>query len=412
MKLTLKSVLQKSTVCILLLSMFIQPISVIAETVLSQNTATAAQTVPVVDNAASNPMNGEQLASKTGITSSTVISNDPVEQLHNALDKINTVKLSTNQLLDDIAVAGSNTEPVTAPTLKDITVTAELKPIATTGVTVNFNQNVADKKAFETVKSINKELATDAIVELATEVKKGNSVSVNEIEPSYIMLLQDSYLPNDTLVPEQWYVQRMVELNKNAFASSKIVQSLPIVAVIDAGVDFSHSDLSAVKWQSNNCYNEKHMSVGSCNGGYDFVDNDTNPYPSDNASHGTAVASLIAASTDNENGIMSLSRGNATVMSLRVANNGVLETDTVVRAVLFAVHNGARIINMSFAGPSYSLAFENAIKYANEHGVMVITAAGNYGQNLDSVPIYPASYTVNNVVTVGASDETGSKTAE
>ncbi len=248
--------------------------------------------------------------------------------------------------------------------------------------------------------------------ELDGELKQNpdSNIPTGALEPSYLMTLQDIYIPNDPRLTEQWYIARILETNKDIWFKPTNLQNAPIVAVIDAGVDFTHTDIKNTKWESSNCINERAEKIGTCNGGYDFVDNDLDPRPSDNAIHGTAVASLIAAQTDNEIGIASLSRGAVKIMSLRVADNGVLQTDNIVRAILFAVHNGAKVINMSFAGPTYSQKLEQAIIYAQEHGVLMVVAAGNAGQNLDITPSYPASYNLPLVFTAGAIDDKGAVT--
>lgn len=263
----------------------------------------------------------------------------------------------------------------------------------------------AARKEYESLKNIN--------AGLKLEISKSGDpmVSANVPEASYLMTLQDIYIPTDPLYTEQWYISRILETTKGLWFIPTNSQYPAIVAVIDAGVDFTHEDIRQSKWESTTCANERGEQIGTCSGGYDFVDNDTDPRPSDGAIHGTAVASLIAASTDNEIGIASLSRGSVKVMSLRVADNGVLETDNIVRAILFAVHNGAKMINMSFAGPTYSRQLEQAMLYAEDHGVTMVVAAGNAGLNLDVSPSYPASYNLQSVITAGAIDQTGAVTA-
>ena len=84
----------------------------------------------------------------------------------------------------------------------------------------------------------------------------------------------------------------------------------PVVAVLDDGVDYTHEDLKDKMWV--NTYKELE---GTC--GYDFVDNDDDPMPSENDNHGTSVAGIIAAETSNGIGIAGVSK-NAKIMALRV----------------------------------------------------------------------------------------------
>ena len=71
--------------------------------------------------------------------------------------------------------------------------------------------------------------------------------------------------------------------------------------------------------------------------------------------------------------------------------NGFFEADGIANAIYFAVNNGAKIINMSFGGPTLAPQVENAIAYAKDNDVLVIAAAGNYSSNNDSEPFYPAN---------------------
>lgn len=123
------------------------------------------------------------------------------------------------------------------------------------------------------------------------------------------------------------------------------------------------------------------------------------------------MAGFIGATTNNNSGIAAVSAGRVKIMSLRAADYGLLDTNNVVRAVYFAVNNGANIINMSFAGPNYSQSFADAIKYAESRNVVIIAAAGNSGLNLDQTPVYPASFSNSNVISVGALGEDGMKTS-
>jgi subtilisin family serine protease len=144
---------------------------------------------------------------------------------------------------------------------------------------------------------------------------------------------------------------------------------------------------------------------GGCEYGWDFVEEDSDPSASDGYSHGTEVAGLIAAKTNNELGIASISNNKAQIMALRVADNGYIEAENIARAIYFAVNNGADIINMSFGGPAYSVRIKEALKYAQGQGVILVAAAGNYALNLDTDPFYPASYDLANIITVAAHDQ-------
>lgn len=109
------------------------------------------------------------------------------------------------------------------------------------------------------------------------------------------------------------------------------------------------------------------------------------------ARHGTHVAGVIGANRKNDIGIRGIA-DNVKIMPVRAVPNGDERDKDVANAILYAVDNGARIINMSF-GKSFSPqkeAVDKAVKYAESKGVLIIHAAGNDGDNLDQQANYPS----------------------
>lgn len=127
------------------------------------------------------------------------------------------------------------------------------------------------------------------------------------------------------------------------------------------------------------------------------------------ADHGTFVSGIIGAVRNNEIGINGIAE-NVKIIALKVVPNGDERDKDVAKAIRYAVDNGAKIINMSFGkelSPKKYLVDE-AVKYAEAKGVLLVHAAGNDGYNIDKVDQYPTklidkSYTVNNWLEVGAS---------
>jgi len=106
--------------------------------------------------------------------------------------------------------------------------------------------------------------------------------------------------------------------------------------------------------------------------------------------HGTHVAGIIAASRDNDLGIKGVA-DNVKIMSLRAVPDGDERDKDVANAIIYAVDNGATVINMSF-GKSYSwdkIAVDKAVKYAYKKDVLLVHAAGNSAQNNDSSDNFP-----------------------
>ncbi|MEK6783484.1 MAG: S8 family peptidase [Bacteroidota bacterium] len=109
--------------------------------------------------------------------------------------------------------------------------------------------------------------------------------------------------------------------------------------------------------------------------------------------HGTHVAGIIAADRKNEIGIKGIA-DNVKIMSVRTVPNGDERDKDVANAIIYAVDNGAKIINMSF-GKSFSpekVAVDKAVKYADQKGVLLIHAAGNDGENIDEKKDFPSRY--------------------
>lgn len=108
------------------------------------------------------------------------------------------------------------------------------------------------------------------------------------------------------------------------------------------------------------------------------------------ARHGTHVAGIIGANRKNDLGIKGIA-DNVRIMSVRAVPNGDERDKDIANAILYAVDNGAQVINMSF-GKSYSPqkeAVDKAVKYAESKGVLLIHAAGNDGDDLDKESNYP-----------------------
>lgn len=154
------------------------------------------------------------------------------------------------------------------------------------------------------------------------------------------------------------------------------------IAVIDTGVDSDHDELK-----------------GSIVAGYDFINNDSNA--DDDCGHGTHVAGIAAAAHDGK-GTAGVA-GGAKIMPVKVLDEyGSGSTVTVINGILYAVNNGADVINLSLGSYSGSIAEEEAINYALSRGVIVVAAAGNgYGDPVS----YPAAY--DGVIAVGAVDWDG-----
>ena len=198
-------------------------------------------------------------------------------------------------------------------------------------------------------------------------------------EPDYVAEVVAA--PNDPYFSSQWGLGKV----EAAVAWDTTTGSAGVViAILDTGVDINHPDL-------------KDKIVKNVN----FTGSSTY---SDIQGHGTHVAGIAAASTNNGIGVAGLGY-DASIMNVKVlGDDGSGYYSWVTSGIIWAADNGAQVINMSLGGTSSSRALEDAINYAWSKGVVVVAAAGNYGS---SSPFYPAYYA--NCMAVAATDANDSK---
>jgi thermitase len=151
-----------------------------------------------------------------------------------------------------------------------------------------------------------------------------------------------------------------------------------VIAVVDSGIKLDHPEFA-----------------GRLVAGYDFINDDE--MPDDDSGHGTHVAGIIAAALDNGEGVAGVCP-NCTLMPVKVLNEYNLGSwSQLTQGILFAVDNGAHVINLSLGSTVPSETLQVAIDYAVERGVLVVAAAGNNGSD---APFYPAA--LDGVLAVGA----------
>jgi cell wall-associated protease len=148
-----------------------------------------------------------------------------------------------------------------------------------------------------------------------------------------------------------------------------------------------------LKYNLNPKYDERQKFVGD-----DYSNSRDRKYGNNdvmgpNAEHGTHVSGIIAANRNNGVGIKGIAEG-ALIMPIRVVPEGDERDKDVANGILYAVNNGAKIINMSF-GKNYKwdkAIVDDAIKYAEQRGVLIVHAAGNDNLNNDRADVYPTKY--------------------
>jgi len=184
----------------------------------------------------------------------------------------------------------------------------------------------------------------------------------------------------------------------------------PIVAIVDTGLDKTHAAFvnSNAVWVNtrevvNGIDDDYNGYVDDVNG-WNFITN--SPDFADDDGHGTHVAGIIVGTGLNifANPVTETSK--IQIMPLKFLDaNGSGTTSNAIRAIYYAVNNGAKVINNSWGGPSYSRALHEAMAFAYSNRVFIASAAGNNGKSNDSVAMYPANYDVPSNVSVAATTD-------
>ncbi|MEK3697777.1 S8 family peptidase [Paenibacillus sp. FSL R10-2199] len=211
-------------------------------------------------------------------------------------------------------------------------------------------------------------------------------------EPHYMYLTNDTVsentganviTPNDLLFSTyQWNLPAIeTELGWNLSKGSKEV----VVAVVDTGVQADHPDLQ-----------------GQLLAGYNAITN--GGAPDDDVGHGTHVSGIIGALTNNEEGVAGISWYNKILPVKALDNSGAGTTYSVAEGIIWAADHGAKVINLSLGNYADSQFLHDAIKYAYDRDVVIVSASGN--DNTER-PGYPAAY--EEVIAVAATNSTGGR---
>jgi len=247
-------------------------------------------------------------------------------------------------------------------------------------------------------------------------------------EPNYIVRTVDSpsaALPNDPLFPQQW---DMKNTGQNGGVPGADIDAVPawgittgsraaVVGVVDTGIDYTHPDLMANVWSAPAQFTitfapGDSITCPAGSHGYDAILNTCNPM--DQNDHGTHVSGTIGASGNNDVGIAGVN-WTASILGLRFLDaTGSGTTADAVRAIDFALLLKAamptaanlRVLSNSWGGSGFSQTLLDAINAANSAGVLFVAAAGNNGADLDTTPMYPASFNTANEIAVAATDDT------
>ncbi len=256
--------------------------------------------------------------------------------------------------------------------------------------------------------------------------------NIKYIEPNYHFAALD--LNNFTAVDpdfnKQWYlenqghnepvsVDRMSPLNGKIGCDISAAKAWQIstgskaihIAIVDSGIDYNHPELRDNIWINTIEQNGQPGIDDDNNGyiddiyGYDFANQDNDPM--DDNGHGTHCAGIIGAAHNNKK-IMGVLKEVSLIPIKILDKKGHADTATSIQGIEYALHTPATVINCSWGGSDNSQILKELIAKAAQRGVIIVAAAGNSrGRNNDVDPIFPASYKLENVISVAAHNAQG-----
>lgn len=224
--------------------------------------------------------------------------------------------------------------------------------------------------------------------------------------------------PNDPHFVEQWGLnndgrnggKKRADIDAlKAWATTKGSEEV-VVAVLDTGVDYTHSDLAGNIWvRPDNIPQYTDAQLGTFNDRYGFNAPDNQADPMDDNGHGTHCAGVIGAEGDNEIGIAGIN-WNVKIMPLKfLGRGGFGTTKDAIESINYAIDRkqkgvNVRVISASWGSTQRSKALEDAIRAAGENGILFVAAAGNSSTDNDKRPHFPSNYDLPNVISVAALD--------
>ncbi len=276
--------------------------------------------------------------------------------------------------------------------------------------------------------------------------RHGGHPAIRYIQPDHVYSVTGSF-PNDEHFSRQWALHNIGQTDATPDGSAGTPDADVdgpeawdletggdvLIGVIDTGMVYTHEDLAANMWVNadedlngdglftkadiNNVDDDGNGFVDDVHG-YDFTtcaefntsgstcikskprDSD----PLDDRFHGTHVSGILAAEGNNMDGVAGVS-WTARLMAIKAFNfqGRGLESDAI-DAIAYATLMGVTLTNNSWGGFPFSQAMEDTIAAAGAAGQLFVAGSGNAGMDNDQVPFYPASYDLDNIVAVAATD--------
>ncbi len=259
--------------------------------------------------------------------------------------------------------------------------------------TSNIYGNIAIVKSTLSTKKLLNELKSDPNVLIA--------------EPNYIYKIF-STKTNDPFLNKEWWLG---DNGIDAFNGWDILnRSEGVIAIIDSGIDISHLDLRDNLWVNIAELNGEAGVDDDLNGyiddiyGFNFVNN--NSFINDEMGHGTHIAGIIGAIGNNNRGISGINwKSHMMILKAFGKKDGLLSDiieafEYLLRAKLEGID--IKVVNLSFGGGGYSQILYNLIEACKKENIVIVAAAGNEAVNNDLIPTFPASYDLDNIISVAS----------
>jgi subtilisin family serine protease len=247
---------------------------------------------------------------------------------------------------------------------------------------------------------------------------------VEYAEPNYEISLDgvdtafNPVLPSDPRFSDQWALSNEGQRGGKEGADISATRAWTVttgdddvvIAVLDSGVDYTHSDLANNIWvrPANVApYSDRDLGVIQDVHGYNAIENSADPM--DDNGHGTHCAGIIGAEGGNDIGIAGVN-WKVKIMPLKFMNAGGFgSTKDAIEAINYVIDRkqrgvNVRAINASWGSTQKSRALQDVIQKAGEAGILFVAASGNASTDNDRVPHYPSSYNLPNVISVAALD--------
>lgn len=279
-----------------------------------------------------------------------------------------------------------------------------------TEITSRFNDRVEDE-----IEAVNGLTIIDDPDDAEAATVAAQYLALSEVEyaePNYEISLDqinDAVLLNDPRLVEQW---SLVNIDATRAWARTQGSGEIVIAIVDSGVEYTHADLVNNIWTrrtETKPYQDRDLGTIDDVHGYNAVTNDGDPM--DDNGHGTYCAGIIGAECSNNLGICGVN-WKIQIMPLKFLNAGGFGTlANALEAINYAIDRkragvNLRIINASWGLAQRSRSLEDVIRKAYEAGILFVAASGSKNANNDTVPHYPASYNIGNIISVAAVDKT------